>query len=95
MLPSRLVPFYLLHFSGMAEATGRQWIPRTENEYMTGMAAEQLIQHFLDTGEHDDLDPAWPGRSFYERTCAADKMLRAALIAKVREMTEGHELREA
>ena len=32
MLPSRLVPFYLLHFSGMTEATGRQWIPRTESE---------------------------------------------------------------
>ena len=54
--------------------------------------AEQLIQHFLDTGEHDELDPAWPGRSFYERACAAKKMLRAALIAKVRETTEGHEL---
>jgi len=55
------------------------------------MTAEHLIQHFLDTGEHDELDAAWPGRSFYERACAADKMLRVALIKEVRERTRKRE----
>jgi len=56
------------------------------------MTPEQLTQRFLDTGEHDELDPAWPGRSFYERACAAGRMLRAALISELRETTEGHDL---
>jgi hypothetical protein len=56
------------------------------------MTTEQLIEHFVATGEHNEPDAAWPGRSFCERACAAARMLRAALIAKVRETTGGHEL---
>ena len=91
MLPSRFLPLYLIHSNGTAEATDRRQRPRTENEYTADMAAAQLIQHFLDTGEHDELDPAWPGRSVHESACAAGRMLRAALIARVRETTEGYE----
>ena len=55
------------------------------------MTPEQLTQHFLATGEHGELDAAWPGRSFYERACAADETLRAALIDEVREKMRGRE----
>jgi len=46
-------------------------------------SAEQEIDRFLRTGAHDTLSDAWPDGSVFERTCAADAALRAALTSEV------------
>ncbi|WP_437840100.1 hypothetical protein [Sorangium sp. So ce1153] len=50
---------------------------------------ETQVAHYLRTGEHDQLFPAWSGSDVLDRIRRGDAHLREALIAEVRHRMQG------